>query len=1063
MTSPDAPAEAPVRRYPLTAEQRRLWFLQMLRPQDAGYNMYLAQRWRGPLSLPALTAALGRLTARHEVLRTRFTPAEDEPVQLVGPAVGPVVELVDLTGGAEVTEELITEVAGRRANAPFDLATGPLLRPTVYRLGPDDQVFTLVMHHIISDGWSAKLMWEELLTCYRAELDGREPELAEVRIQFGDYAVAERERLAGPDGQAAFDHWSEKLAGLPPLLLPTDRPRPEHLPHDAEFEVVRLDHDLTAGIERLAREQRCTTFMVLLAAYQVLLSRWSGQDDFAIGTPVAGRNEVEHESMLGYFSKTALVRADLSGDPDFRTVLRRVRSATMGALGHQDVPLERLMAALGIARERNRPPVFQTLFVLQTQNELGSTTARAPEGVVLEPVDAGFAQAKFDVLLDVWRDGDGMLASFCFNRALFDRPTVEAVGGRFRDLLARVVADPLQPVHGEGLLAPGERARLLSLGTGPALPEHLPTALERFTAAAAARPHAVALEFDGDTLTYAELDRRSSLLGERLGERAGEVVAVRIEPSFEMVTALLAIWKAGAGYLPLDAAHPVERLRHMLRDSAATLLLTTEADGSLEIPTLLVPRGRPAGTPTGPSAAVTRDAPAYLLYTSGSTGVPKGVLVDHAALAARVHWMAGDGYRLRPEDRVVQFASIGFDTHAEELWPALGAGARCVLLPGGGRMLPDFLRTARAEGITVLDLPTAYWHELVDLGDEVVWPAALRLVVLGGSEARAQAVAAWRRRHGDRVRLVNTYGPTEATVIATSCDLGAGDEEGRPPLGRPLPGVRAYVLDAARRLLDSGAEGELALGGAGLAQGYRGRPELTQERFVPDPFAAPGERMYLTGDRVRRRTDGQLEFLGRTDDQVKIRGYRIEPAEIEAALTGHPAVARAAVVVAEGSRLLAYAIARPGATTDPVALRDHLTGLLPPYMVPSGIALVDALPLTPNGKLDLAALPRIDPAAAVAREYLAPRSDAESLIADIWQEVLGIDRAGVLDDFFDLGGDSLLVTRVVARIRATVGLEVQVRDAFDSPTLAALAERVEELLIAEIEQLSDGEVQSLLE
>ncbi|MFC9328531.1 amino acid adenylation domain-containing protein [Kitasatospora sp. NPDC057015] len=1080
-----------VRSYPLTAEQRRLWFLQQLRPKDAGYNMYLAQRWRGPLSVPALTAALARLVARHEVLRTRFEMVGDQPLQLVGRPAAIAVEVVDIEPpggeGAPVPDELITEVAGLRANAPFDLASGPLLRPTVYRLGPDDQVFTLVMHHIISDGWSAKMMWEELLAGYRAELAGGPAvEPPPVQRQFGDYALAEAERLAGPAGDADFAYWREKLAGVPPLLLPTDRPLPKRPGHEAEFTMIRLDAELTDGVERLAREQRCTPFMVLLAAYQVLLSRWSGQHDFAVGTPVAGRNEVEHEAMLGYFSKTAVVRADLSGDPDFRTVLRRVRSATMGALSHQDVPLERLMPALGIARERNRPPVFQTLFVLQSQNEVTGGATEAPEGVVLEPVDAGFAQAKFEVLLDIWRDADGMLASFCFSRELFDRQTVEAVTDRYRELLARVVADPLLPVHGDWLVGGEERARLLELGTGPALPASVPTALERFAAAVATTPEAVALECDGETLSYAELDRRSSVLAGQLVDRlAGPrpadpevVVAVRIEPSFELVTALLAVWKAGAAYLPLDDAHPRERLRFMVRDSGAALLLSTDRDPELDVPVLSVPRQWPDGVSSPTLPEVGPDAPAYLLYTSGSTGVPKGVLVDHTALAARVHWMVGDGYGIGPADRVVQFASVGFDTHAEELWPALGAGARCVLLPGGGRMLPDFLRSARADRVTVLDLPTAYWHELVDLGAEVSWPADLRLVVLGGSEARAQAVAAWRDRHGDRVRLVNTYGPTEATVIATSTDLGAADTAGRPPLGRPLPGVRAYVLDEQGRLLPHGVEGELALGGAGLARGYRGRPELTAERFRVDPFAeqvagppvgpgagpigaGPAARIYLTGDRARWRSDGRLEFLGRADDQVKIRGYRIEPAEIEAALGEHPAVARAAVVVADGSRLLAYAVPEPGAAADPAHLRDHLARLLPAYMVPAGIALVDALPLTPNGKLDLAALPEIDPTVTV-REYLAPRSDAETLIAEIWQEVLGVDKAGALDDFFDLGGDSLLVTRVVARIRSAAGLEVQVRDAFDRPTLAALAERVEELLIDEIAGLSDGEVQNLL-
>ncbi|MCX4750208.1 amino acid adenylation domain-containing protein [Kitasatospora sp. NBC_01287] len=1062
MTSGDA-----IRSYPLTADQRRLWFLQQLSRRDASYNMYMGRRWHGPLSLPALSAALNRLVARHEVLRTRFDLVDEQPLQLVDPPYQPVVELVELAvepgAGAREIDRRITEAVAERINAPFDLATGPLLRPTVFRVGPDDHAFSMGIHHIVSDGWSAGLMWAELLTLYRAELgeDVAEPPAPE--LQFGEFAVAEEKRLSGPAGESDFVYWSEKLAGLPPLLLPTDRPRPKRPAHEGEFSLAVLDAELTSGVERLAREQRCTPFMVLLAAYQILLSRWSGQQDFGVGTPVAGRNEVEYESMLGYFSKTVVIRADLEGDPDFRTVLRRVRSAVMGAFGHQDVPLERLMNALGIARERNRPPLFQTLFVLQSQDQMGGKgEGGTPDGVVLGQLDAGYAQAKFDVLLDVWRDGEELVASFCFDRALFDRRTVEAVAEQYRSLLATVVADPLTPVRGDWLVGAEERERLLALGSGPELPERVATVLERFATSVAAQPDAVALEFDGETLSYAELDRRSALLAERLGERAGQVLAVRIDPSFELVTALLAVWKAGAAYLPLDASYPAERLRLMLRDSAATLLLSTSEDGELDVPVLLVPRGRPEGEPAVPPA-VDPSAPAYLLYTSGSTGRPKGVLVDHAALAARVHWMAGDGYRLRETDRVAQFASIGFDTHAEEIWPALSAGARCVLLPGGGRTLPDFLRTSAGAELTVLDLPTAYWHELVDLGEAVSWPAALRLVILGGSEARAQSVAAWRVRHGDRVRLVNTYGPTEATVIATSAELGAADTEGRPPLGRPLPGVRAYVLDERQRLLPAGAVGELALGGAGLAIGYLGRPELTADQFGSDPFARPGTRMYRTGDRARWRSDGQLEFLGRSDDQVKIRGYRIELAEIETALTDHPAVARAAALVGDGGRLLAYVVPRAGVDARPPELRDHLADRLPAFMVPAGIALVGTLPLTPNGKLDLAALPRIDPAARLVRAYLAPRTDAETLIAELWQEVLGVEKAGALDDFFELGGDSLLVTRVAARIRSTAGLDVQVRDVFENPTLASLAALVEELLIAEIDALSEDEVESRLD
>lgn len=559
-------------------------------------------------------------------------------------------------------------------------------------------------------------------------------------------------------------------------------------------------------------------------------------------------------------------------------------------------------------------------------------------------------------------------------------------------------------MHGDWLLDDRERADLLARGTGPALPAVRRTLLERFAEQTARHPDAPALALGDGTLTYAELDRRSSLLAERIGPLTGRVAAVRIAPSYELVTALLAIWKAGGAYLPLDPAHPVERLRQLVADGGASLLLANGDTPDLGLPRLTVPADRPA-EPAGPVPGGAAGDPAYVLFTSGSTGRPKGVVVEHGALADRIDWMAGEGYGLGPGDRIVQFASIGFDTHAEELWPALAAGACCVLLPGGGRTLPDLLRSPAGADVTVLDLPTAYWHELVLLEDGFGWPRALRLVVLGGSAVERAPLDRWQARHGRRIRLVNTYGPTEATVIATSAELN--DRTGRPPIGRPLPGVRCYVLDPYLNLVPDGTEGELFLAGAGLARGYAGRPDLTADRFLPDPFAGGGARMYRTGDRVRRRPDGELDFLGRTDTQVKLRGYRIEPGEVEHALAAHPAVAHAVVLV-RGDRLLGYAVPAPGEAPGVPELLEHLAERLPSFMVPGGLAVLDRLPLTPNGKPDLDALPEPDPAAA--GEYLAPRTDAELLVADIWQEVLGVDKAGALDDFFALGGDSLRVT-----------------------------------------------------
>ncbi|MGV9268005.1 amino acid adenylation domain-containing protein [Kitasatospora sp. NPDC003701] len=1039
--------------HPLTEEQRRLWFLQQLNPADAGFNMYLCRRWSGPLDRDALRGALDRLTARHETLRTRFALAGEAPVQLVGPPAPVPLAVVELAPGAG--ERDFTEACRPAVNAPFDLAARPPLRAVLISSGPDEHALAVVVHHIVSDGWSFGILWRELLALYREETGEAPAGLAPLALRYGDVARAEQERAAAGGAEAAFRYWAEKLAGTGRLRLPLDHPRPGDPLHPAGFASVELGPGLTTALDALARRERCTPFMVLLAAYQCVLARWTGTRDFLVGTPLAGRTEAAQEALVGYFARTGVIRADLTGDPDFRTVLHRVRTATLGALSHQEVPVERLAAHLGLPAEAGAAPLYQAVFVHQSQYDLaGDGGAALPAGVRTASMDSGFERAKTDLLLDSWRTADGGLTlSFTFDREVFEDATVAALGARCRALLAAVVEDAALPLHGDWLIGPDERAELLALGAGP-VPGPLHPVPARFAERVAAAPGAPALECAGRTLSYAELDRRAEELADRLGPVAGRLVAVRLAPSFDLVVALLAIWKAGAGYLPIDPAHPEERRQLMLRESGAVLLLTDEggdgSDGGEG------PRIVPAAAPSPGDDPADRAGLAYVLYTSGSTGTPKAVAVDHTALAARVDWMAGPaGYRLAPGDRIVQFASIGFDTHAEELWPALAAGACVVLLPGGGRTLPELLRGPQGPSVTVLDLPTAYWEELVSLDDRSLWPAALRLVVLGGSEARPDGVARWREQHGDAVRLVNTYGPTEATVIVTAADLKAPDAVRHPPLGRPLPGVRLYVLDERGALLPRGSEGELHIGGVGLARGYLGRPDLTDAAFRPDPFAGPGARMYRTGDRARWRTDGQLEYLGRTDEQIKLRGYRIEPAEIEAALTGHPEVARSAAVVLAGRRLVAYAVPAPGAEPPPAALREHLVRSLPGYLVPDTVVLLDRLPLTLNGKLDTAALPAPDP--TTTAEYLPPRTDAEQLVTELWQEVLGLPRVGALDDFFALGGDSLLVTRVVARIRAGVGLEVPIRDAFELSTAAALAARIEDLLVAEIEALTEEE------
>ena len=641
--------------------------------------------------------------------------------------------------------------------------------------------------------------------------------------------------------------------------------------------------------------------MVLLAAYQVLLSRHSGQDDILVGTPAAGRDRVEFEPVVGYFTRTLVLRAEVAADLPFDELLLRTRRTVLDALDHQDVPFEDLLAALGVERDPARTPLFQTMAILHSQDEdaVGDTFA----DLGFEHFDAGYRQAKFDLMLEAWRDEEGLSLLLDYDAELFDASTVATLAQRFVVLLGAIVAQPSRPVADLPVLTAADQRFLDAHAHAPA--DQGPMVPELIARAADRSPDAVAVSCGDERLTYAQLRERADALARRLAGH--DVVGVCLKRSTDMVVALLAAWSAGAAYLPLDPEYPAERREFMIADSGASTVVTetlvTDASTQAAAQQSFTERLRHSA-PADTVEPVVEHAPAYVIYTSGSTGVPKGVAVTHANLAARVRWMV-DAYELGPDDRIVQFASLSFDAHAEEIFPALVAGARIVLLPDGGASLPDFL--AVSPDVTVLDLPTAYWHQLVDLIDEIAWPNALRLVILGGQQASGAAVDRWRERFGSRVRLVNTYGPTEATIIATAADLVGGDV--RPPIGRPVGATGVQVLDRAGRRVPPGVVGELAIGGAGVAAGYRARPALTAERFVPDPQGEPGARRYLTGDLVRWRGDGDLEFLGRLDDQVKVRGFRVEPGEVETAILGHPAISEAAVI-ARDDALVAYVVAR---------------------------------------------------------------------------------------------------------------------------------------------------------
>ncbi|TDC91355.1 non-ribosomal peptide synthetase [Actinomadura sp. 7K507] len=1053
---------------PLTAGQERLWFLQKFDPDDASYNMFIVLRLRGRLAGPALRHAVDEIVRRHEILRTRFPAAGDgRPVQEVGAGARVEPERLDLTGlPAGEREARARELVADRTNRPFDLERGPLLRTHLLRLGEDHHVLCAVLHHIVADGWSLKVFLSELSELYGAALDGRPSPLPPPPIQYGDFAAWRRARREqGADGdQLAF--WSGALAGAPTLEIPTDRPRPAVRTSAGDHVALVLPAELAGRLERVGRTRRATLFMTVLAAFQVLLSRHAGQDDVCVGSVVAGRDRPELGPLIGFFPNTIVLRGDLSGDPSFGELLDRTRGTALDAFAHQDLPFEELITALGARRDTGRTPLFQAMFAMQ---DAEAATADLP-GLACEPFEPGVRQAKFDLMLDVTRRPEDMLAFLSYNRDLWDRATMERMAGHFRRLLELVAdgGDPSLSTLYREMLGDEERRTLLTFASGPR-PASSPVAPdapdESLSRQAARTPGAVAVRQQGRTLTYAELDARAGRLAGALraaGAGPGTVVGVCGERSPDLVAALFAVQRAGAAYLPLDPAHPPARLEYMVRDSGAALLLT---DGSAHVPGVAaLPLDAEDTAGPAPSTAAAAADLAYVCYTSGTTGRPKGVEVERRALASRVRRMRDD-YGLGAGDRVLQFASIGFDTHAEEIYPALASGAALVL-PPAGMPLPDFFGTSEGAALTVLDLPTSYWLELVSHGERIRWPEGLRLLILGADPLPGAALAAWARLGRTGVRLVNTYGPTETTIIATSAELDPGRAEERPPIGRPLPGTRVHLLDGGLDPVPIGAAGEVCVGGDGVARGYRGRPATTAERFVPDPFGPPGGRLYRTGDLARYRPDGALEFLGRADDQVKLRGYRIEPAEIESVLLEHPQVAGAAVVVREDlpgdPRLTAYVVAQAGARPWADELRGHLGRVLPAYMLPAAFVPLDRLPLTPNGKLDRAGLPAPERGSR-DREHTPPETAAEDLVAEIWCEVLGIDRAGTSDDFFDLGGHSLLATKVTARLGATLELDVPVRTVFAHRTLRDLAAEVERLLAEEIDRLTDEEARARLD
>ncbi|WP_345130507.1 amino acid adenylation domain-containing protein, partial [Dactylosporangium darangshiense] len=1047
-----APPIVPVARdgaIPLSFAQQRLWFLNQLEPDSPEYNEPLALRLSGPLDLDALRRALDTIVERHEVLRTRLI-ADDHgrPYQIIDPFVGAGLVVADLSGEPD---PLATARAWVAADAvePFDLASGPLLRARLLRLSPHDHVLSLCSHHVVSDEWSVGLLRSEITELYRAFHDGRPAALAPLAVQYADFAVWQRNWLSGDVLRRHLDHWRERLTGAPVLDIPTDRPRPPVRSSAGARVEFAVPAEVTARLRGVSRDAGATTFMTLFAVYATLLGQYAGQDDIVAGTPIANRNRAEVEDLIGFFVNAVVLRTDLSGDPTFTELVRRVRGEALAAYAHQDLPFEQLVDALVGERDRSRTPIFQVLFNYNQDDVSGAAAGvESAVGITLAKMPAPIS-IKFDLRLIFDDVAGGLSGAIEYSTALFDAATIERLVARLLMLLETVAADPGARLSRLPRTTPAER-RELAQWNGPARPAPAAGGLHELVAAA--DPAALAVVADGARLTYGELEERANRLAHhlrRLGVGAETVVGLCLGRGADVIVALLAVWKAGAAYLPLDPSYPPNRLAYMLADSRVALLVGT-ADLLDDLPagrirTLalddpIVAAAVAAEPGAAPAVAVHADQAAYVIYTSGSTGRPKGVWVTHRGLLNYVDAVAGRARLGGAGRRYLLLQPIATDFGNTVMFVCLSTGG--VLHVPGPALATDadaVARYLREHAIDYLKIVPSHLAALTAQRDtSSLLPA--RTLVLGGEAAAPTLVRDLVAAAGDRA-VVNHYGPTETTVGVAATVLDAGPIA----IGHALPNVRLHVLDPRLAPVPIGAVGELYVGGPAVARGYGNRPDLTAERFVADPFAGDGGRLYRTGDRVRRLNDGRIVFLGRADAQVKIRGYRIEPAEIEAALLTHPSVGAATVAArtdGPDARLVAYLVpADAAAGLAPVGdLRDHLARTLPEHMIPAAYVRLDELPLTRNGKIDRNALPAPEAVRPdVATGYRRSRTPTEDLLAGIWCEVLGLEQVGVDDNFFELGGHSLLATQVVSRIRSIFAMELLLVTIFAHPTVAGLA------------------------
>lgn len=1080
--------EAEVFVFPTSFAQQRLWFLDQLAPGNPFYNVSTALCLTGSLKFTALKQTFNEIVRRHETLRTTFVMVEQQPVQAIAPSVTIPLPLIDLRNfESQERETQVQQIVTQEAQHPFNLTTGPLLRVKLLQLDEAEYLLLLNLHHIVADGWSIGVLIRELGILYTAfaedqrcltTSDSRSSEspslrdaqgtktlreqskpplrflsmstsVPELSIQYADFAQWQREWLQGVRAngcsplQTQLAYWQKQLEGISVLNLPTKQLRPAVPSYRGAKQFLKLPHSLTQALEALSYQEGVTLFMTMLAAFQTLLYRYTQQEDIVVGSPIANRNRSELEGLIGFFVNSLVLRTDFSGKPTFRELLNRVREVTLGAYSHQDLPFEKLVEELHPERDLSRNPLFQVVFSLQNT----PIVALELPGLTLSLFEYDCKTAKLDLELHLWQDLDSLKGQMVYSTDLFDDTTITRMLGHFQTLLESIVANPEQRISDLSLLTEEERQELLIdwNNTKKNHPENK-CFHQLFEAQMEETPDAIAVVFDKQQLTYRQLNIRANQLAhhlQKLGVVPDVIVGICVERSLEMILTLLGILKAGGAYLPLDPSLPQERLKFMLKDAQVSVLLTQEKllkhFEDFSNPIICIDKDWATITQhsqENPTSCVTLDNLAYVIYTSGSTGKPKGVLLQHRGLSNLAASQI-EVFNLQPSNHILQFASLSFDASIFEIVMALQTGAT-LYLANKESLIPGqpLLQLLREKAITHVTLPPAV---LAVLPTESL--PALQTIICAGESCTDDIVKRW---WNSQRRFFNAYGPTEATVWSTVAEISHIIE--KPPIGRPIPNTQIYILDKHLQPLPIGITGELYIAGEGLAQGYLNCPELTTEKFVPNPFNdKKGARLYKTGDLARYRPDGNIEFLGRIDNQVKIRGFRIELSEIETVLSHHQSVQKAVVIVKEnisGNKyLVAYIVLNVEMQNFSSLLRKFLKEKLPQYTIPKAFVVLDSLPLTASGKVDRYVLTALNTPTnhSIDKAFIAPRTPTESSLAEIWAEVLNIERVGIYDNFFDLGGDSLLTVHLMKQIYKHFERELPLSSLFLNPTIESLA------------------------